>query len=207
MRVRTGRFEELRFPCIRFVLSRAVGFIASQIKHGFTLPFAGPPRVRGHLMQCLPHRQKSKTSPRSALRSRFYHSLSGRRRRPLKGSPPSAAQTDALLPCTTAGFTPPPLGHKSFAVCCPLALVGTASYPVLIHRPAVSIHASSPWSVTLPQLRFSSLAMTSSRWDLHPQECAHAGRTTKSPAFGGARCRLCRQLAFGGATVGFPPGL
>ncbi|WP_204340487.1 hypothetical protein, partial [Rhizobium leguminosarum] len=45
----------------------------------------------------------------------------------------------------------------------------------------VSIHASSPRSVALPQLRFSSLAMTSLRWDFHPQEYAHAGRTTEKP--------------------------
>lgn len=41
---------------------------------------------------------------------------------------------DALLLCTTAGFTPPRLDHKSFAVSCPLALLGSAFYPVLIHR-------------------------------------------------------------------------
>jgi hypothetical protein len=29
------------------------------------------------------------------------------------------------------------------------------------------------------QLRFASLAVISSRWDFHPQECAHAGRTKK----------------------------
>ena len=29
------------------------------------------------------------------------------------------------------------------------------------------------------QLRFTSLTVTSSRRDLHPQECAHAGRTVQ----------------------------
>jgi len=117
------------------------------------------------------------------------------------GSTPSPFQAqgeispgkNAFLHRATAGFTPPPLGHKSFADCCPLALVGTASYPVLVHRPAVSLLASSPRSVTLPQLRLTSLAVTSSRWDSHPQERAHAGRTarpglcpgpTKGEAFG-----------------------
>jgi hypothetical protein len=38
---------------------------------------------------------------------------------------------------------------------------------------------------TLMQLRFASLVVTNSRWDLHPQECAHAGRTTKRPPEGG----------------------
>jgi hypothetical protein len=27
------------------------------------------------------------------------------------------------------------------------------------------------------QLRFTSLVVINLRWDLHPQECAHAGRT------------------------------
>jgi hypothetical protein len=31
------------------------------------------------------------------------------------------------------------------------------------------------------QLRFTSLAVISLRWDFHPQECAHAGRTAKKP--------------------------
>ncbi len=75
--------------------------------------------------------------------------------------------------------------HKSFAESCPLALIGTAFYPVLVHRPAVSLHASSPRSVTLPQLRFASLAVVSSREDFHLLECARAGRTRKPPAKAG----------------------
>ena len=43
------------------------------------------------------------------------------------------------------------------------------------------LHASSPHSVILVQLRFTSFVMTNLRWDSHPQECAHAGRTAKSP--------------------------
>ena len=31
----------------------------------------------------------------------------------------------------------------------------------------------------LPQLRFASFAVINLRWDLHPQECSHAGRTKK----------------------------
>ena len=101
------------------------------------------------------------------------------------GSAPSPFQTqgeispgkNALLRCTTAGFTPLPLDHESFAVSGPLALVGNAFYPVFVHQPAASLHASSPHSVALMQLRFASLVVINSRWDLHPQECAHAGRT------------------------------
>ena len=61
------------------------------------------------------------------------------------------------------------LDHKSFAVLRLLALIGTASYPVLVHRLAVSLSASSPRSVALTQLRFTSLAVASSREDLHLQ--------------------------------------
>jgi hypothetical protein len=75
---------------------------------------------------------------------------------------------NALLHCTTAESTPLPLDHESFAVHGPLALVGNAFYPVLVHRPAASLHASSPHSVALMQLRFASLAVISSRWDFHP---------------------------------------
>ena len=103
------------------------------------------------------------------------------------GSAPSPFQTqgeispgkNALLRCTTAGFTPLPLDHESFAVSGPLALVGNAFYPVFVHQPAASLHASSPHSVALMQLRFASLVVINSRWDLHPQECAHAGRTKR----------------------------
>jgi len=35
-------------------------------------------------------------------------------------------------------------------------------------------------SAALPQLRFTSFAVASSREDLHLQECARAGRTKKS---------------------------
>ena len=64
-------------------------------------------------------------------------------------------------------------------VTCPLALLGSAFYPVLVHRLAASLHASSPPSVALRQLRFASFAVINLRRDFHPQECAHAGRTSK----------------------------
>jgi hypothetical protein len=88
---------------------------------------------------------------------------------------------NALHRCTTAGSTPPRLDHESFAVPCPLALLGSAFYPVLVHRLAASLHASSPHSVALMQLRFTSFAVINLRRDLHPRECARAGRTCKTP--------------------------
>ena len=39
------------------------------------------------------------------------------------------------------------------------------------------LHASSPHSVALMQLRFTSFAVINLRRDFHPQACAHAGRT------------------------------
>src|SRR5512133_901017 len=86
---------------------------------------------------------------------------------------------NAFLRCTTAGFTPLRLDHEGFAESCPLALLGSAFYPVLVHRLAASLHASSPHSVALMQLRFASFAVINLRRDFHPQECARAGRTRK----------------------------
>ena len=162
------------------------------------------PSLRGLLMPVpVASVMSSSTAPsRSALRP----GRSGQLLRPLltsrSGSSPSPFQAqgeispgkNAILHRTTAGFTPPGLGHESFAVTCPLALLGAASYPVLVHRPAVSLHASFPRSVALTQLRFASLAVASSREDLHLQDRAHAGRTRKRTS-GGALPRrpdLCR---------------
>jgi len=86
---------------------------------------------------------------------------SGSTRSPFQAQGEISPGKNALLHCTTAGFTPPPLGHNNFAVTCPLALVGSAFYPVLVHRPATSLHASSPHAVTLVQLHFASLTVTS----------------------------------------------
>ena len=120
-------------------------------------------------------------------------------RRPFRHEARSPQGKNALLHCTTAGFTPLRLDHESFADHCPLALLGSALYPVLVHRLAVSLHASSPRSVALTQLRFTSLAVVSLRRDLHPQECAHAGRTTKkayrSTPFGRVQAWVRRQAA------------
>ena len=50
-----------------------------------------------------------------------------------------------------------------------------------------TLAASSPRSVALAQLQFTSLAVASSRRDLHPQKRAHAGRTTKRATRAGLR--------------------
>ena len=164
-------------------MPRAASFVADRNTRGFTAPYPRPPRLRRHLTQCPPHRHGVEHS--------FSFGPSARRQpillRPLltsrSGSTPSPFQAqgeispgkNALLHCTTAGSTPLPLDHESFAVSCPLALVGTAFYPVLVHRPAVSLHASSPRSVALMQLRFASFAVTSLRRDSHPKSAPMLG--------------------------------
>jgi hypothetical protein len=46
-----------------------------------------------------------------------------------------------------------------------------------------TLRASFPRSVTLTQLRFTCLAVASSAGDLHPEDRAHAGRTSKTPTW------------------------
>jgi hypothetical protein len=50
----------------------------------------------------------------------------------------------------------------------PLALLGSAFYPILVHRLEASLHASSSHSATLTQLRLASFAVINSRWDFPP---------------------------------------
>ena len=176
-------------------MPRATSFIAARATRGFTASCPGPPCLRRHLMRCSPHRHGVEHSlsfgpspvgrlgslPHRLLRPRLT-SRSGSTPSPFQAQGEISPDKNALLHCTTAGSTPLPFDHESFAVSGPLALVGYAFYPVLVHRPAASFHASSPHSVTLMQLRFTSLAVINSREDLHLQECAHAGRTKQMPA-------------------------
>jgi hypothetical protein len=46
---------------------------------------------------------------------------------------------NAHLHRTTATFTPPRLGHKSFTASCPFALLGDAFYVVFVHRLAIYV--------------------------------------------------------------------
>ena len=95
----------------------------------------------------------------------------------LSGTNEISPGKNAILIRTTAKSTPPILDHKSFASMCMLALIGTASYLVFVHRLTDSLHTSSPRLVTLTQLYFPLLAVVSSQEDFHLQDHAHAGRT------------------------------
>ena len=57
---------------------------------------------------------------------------------------------NALLRCTTAGSTPPRLDHESFVVSCPLALLGSAFYPVLPPQGGAEVFIGSQLRSTLP---------------------------------------------------------
>ena len=70
--------------------------------------------------------------------------------------------------------------HKSFMVSCPLALLGSAFYAVLVHRLAIYAPRflptlSRPHAVALHFARCDQLAAG----HLHPQVCAQAGRTRR----------------------------
>lgn len=58
-------------------------------------------------------------------------------RRPFRHKARSPQVRVAHLHRTTAASTPPRLAHKGFAVSCPLALLGSAFYAVLVHRLAI----------------------------------------------------------------------
>jgi hypothetical protein len=83
------------------------------------------------------------------------------------------------------------LGRESFAVSCPLALLGSAFYPIPVRQLALSLAAS--FSATLADgdhfaLRFAWVATTNSPEDFHLQAIIHAGHTKE-----------------GGAPTGTPP--
>ncbi|RVL40381.1 hypothetical protein CN242_18090, partial [Sinorhizobium meliloti] len=86
---------------------------------------------------CLKHSSSFGPSPRIRLLRPLLTSRSGSTPSPFQAQGEISPGKNAFLHRTTAGSTPPPLGHESFAVHGPLALVGTASYPVLVHRHAV----------------------------------------------------------------------
>ena len=72
--------------------------------------------------------------PRLQLLRPLLTSRSGTSRRPFRHKARSPQVRVAHLHRTTAASTPPRLGHKSFVGHCPLALLGSAFYAVLVHR-------------------------------------------------------------------------
>ena len=72
-------------------------------------------------------------------------------------------------------------GRESFAVHGPLALLGSAYYPVRVPRLAVSLAASFNGPLTVAALRFTWVATTNSPEDFHLQVTIHAGHTMQEP--------------------------
>jgi hypothetical protein len=148
------------------------------------LALRGSPRLLGLLMPCVSEQHDLRFffsfGPSLCfieLLRPLLTSHSGSRRRPFGHevrSPQVRTQSFTAQPPDLRRLN---LDHKSFAVLCLLALFGFAFYPVLVHWLADSLHASSPHSVSLMQLRFVSFAVVNSREDFHLQDCAHAGRT------------------------------
>jgi hypothetical protein len=181
-------------------------FITHRFRLGFTSPSRVAPRFPRLLMHCTSERHGLRPSysfgPSPRHRQLLWPLLtsrSGFHRRPFRHEARSPQVRTRSFPAQPPRFTPLRLDHKSFAECCPLALLGSASYPVLVHRLAVSLHASFPHSVALMQLRFTSFAVISLRKDFHLQDRAHAGRTGlwagggKRAAFSTGRPQDCAQ--------------
>lgn len=126
MRVRTGRFERLRLGLCR---SRSVA--GARLRQDWSSDGLHP--LVSPISRALPASDAWPCSSSEELHSfSFGPSFAPRRSLlpPLltsrSGSTPSPFQAqgeispgkNAFLHCTTAGFTPPTLGHESFAVCC-----------------------------------------------------------------------------------------
>ena len=111
------------------------------------------------------------------------------------------------------------LDHESFAVVCQLALIGTASNPVSVRRPAVSLRASFPRKgrPSAVALRFNRYGQLSG--GLAPPRCTSCWSHKRKPprsagrlrsylvVRGGVSARLARPSASAGiARPGWPPG-
>src|SRR3954452_23966609 len=78
-----------------------------------------------------------------------------------------------------------------FAIICSLVRPGRPRYPVLVHRAATLLHASSGRRLAMTPLRFANPSPPSG-WieDFHLQAVDHARHTEKSPAEAGLRCPM-----------------
>ena len=135
-------------PRVWVLMQRTSSFVADGITPGFTVRYAHPPRSPQHLTHGLAALHVLRLSlsfgpSRSPsglvglvlpLLRPLLTSRSGSSRRPFRHKARSPQVRVAHLHRTTAAFTPPRLGHKSFAVMGLLALLGNAFYAVLVHR-------------------------------------------------------------------------
>ena len=158
MRVRIRRLARLRlaglgnpgtppehadFRAARIDFSLPTAFQVSPSQLCWRAPLARTSEIR-----LLEHRRTNPPLPSALRRHRLLWPLLTSR----SGSAPSPFQAQARSPQVRTRFFPtrPPdlrrltFDHEGFAESCPLALIGTALYPVLVHRPMVSLHAPRP---------------------------------------------------------------
>ena len=179
-------------PCVRVFMQRTSGFVTGSLLPGYTVPPPCPPGLPRHLTHDLAvlHVPSHTLSFGPSLFWLRFISHRLELLRPLltsrSGRTVGLSPTRRDLPRRTHSFIALPLHlrHLTFDT---RALRFRAHSPYLA-TPSMrflsigsrhTLHASFPHSVTLMQLRFTSLTVTSSREDLHLQDCAHAGRTRK----------------------------
>jgi hypothetical protein len=172
-------------------MQRTSGFVAGSVGPGFTVPPSRPPGSLRHLTHDLValHGFGLLTLVRSFALSLWPH-------RPATGTTTTSADF-SLRPSRrpfrhkarspqvrTHTFTaqPPHLRHLALVTRALRSLarspcLATPSMRFLFIGSRFTLHASFPRSVALTQLRFTLLTVTSLQRDLHPQVCAHAGRT------------------------------
>ena len=178
-----------RAPWVSAPLRRRRGFHAPSFARGFTpaherelqlpgLLWHGPfeAQARFTLLHVRPFAAASPAATTASADSSLRRSS---RRRPFRREARSPQVRTRPFAARPPDLRRLGLGHRGFAGPRPLAPPGVASYPVPVRRPAVSLPASSPRSVALPQLRFASFAMACSREDFHLLGRAHAGRTDR----------------------------
>lgn len=195
------RLDLTRFHTASMSLSRApaqAGHLAPgcQFRTAPSVLHHAPRWTRRHLAlpRCAPHDQSSDalhvraTRPSAFLLVRPF-APNQCPLRPLltsrSGSPPSPFQARGEIPqVRTHSSAAEPSNLRRFALIKrasrPLARSHCSAAPpirFLSISSQLMLHASFPRSIALAQLRFTSFAVINLRWDLHPQECAHIGRT------------------------------
>ena len=174
-------------------MQRTSGFVAGSVWPGFTVPPScppGSPRLLTHDLAALhvfSHSLSFGPSPfwlclisrRLELLRPLLTSRSSLRCRPFRHkarSPQVRAHSFIAQPPHLRRFA---LVTRASRFLARSPCLAAPSMWFLFIGSRFTLRASFPHSVTLMQLRFTSLAVTSSWRDLHPQECAHAGRTRR----------------------------
>ena len=109
-------------------------------------------------------------------------------RRPFRHKVRSPSGKSALVGCTTPGSTPPRFDHQSFVVYGPLALLGSASYPILVHlltvyAPRFLTTLGHPYAVALHFAHCDQLAAGLVPSGVRPCWANHKKTGAEAPVF------------------------